>query len=1013
MTRLFVEKKPGFRTKAVAMQREISEVLGISAVSGVRLLQRYDLDNLRDDVLRRALHTVFADPVSDTVSYELALSGDEHAFAYAYHPGQFDQRADSAAQALNLLGRGASGFASVSCASVVVLSGAVSAAELERIQRYLVNPVDSQIVPVDRPVARESAAASAHIASQGGKAQSTADTASLEDGERSLEQLRDPANRALVAGELGLAMRNRDLEVVCEFFFDSEHRPPSVTELSIIDTYWSDHCRHTTFLTELQNITIADDPLLARARSDYRRYRQLREELGVSAGESLMDIATIGGKHARAKGRLADLEVTDEINAASLRVSGPGGEPWLLMVKNETHNHPTEIEPYGGAATCLGGAIRDPLSERSYVFQAARVTGSGDPRTPVSETWPGKLPQRTITTEAAQGFSSYGNQIGLTTGMVEEVYHPGYVAKRLEIGAVCGAAPQLHVHRSPPEVGDRIVLVGGRTGRDGCGGATGSSKAHDEASIEQAGAEVQKGNPPVERALQRLFRRPEAAALIKRCNDFGAGGVSVAIGELAEGVDVDLDVIPVKYRGLTPRELAISESQERMAVVLAPSDVQAFLSYADAENLEATVVATVTDRSRLRMYSEGSLVADIERSFLESHGAPRRATAYIAPPARQSTESEAQSDPIGEHGLTRETWLERVGRLDVCSRRGLTEMFDSTVGAGTAMAPLGGAFGATPEEAAVCELPTAAFGRPQSGETVSTLSYGFDPVLSSWSPYHGAYLAVVESVCRLVAVGARPEAIRLSLQEYFPRPGDDAKRWGLPAAALLGALGAQLDLGVPAVGGKDSMSGSFNAYDVPPTLVSFAVSAIPGDHVTGAAFSRSGSAVLLLDTPLDGLGLPHMEVLLAHSARIADMRAEGVLRAAGTIRRGGLVAALTRACLGNRIGIDLDTEQLGDPGAPRYGSFYVEVEPEGAQRILGEQGESPSVRWIGTTGGSTIRTAQWELDLATLEARWTAPLSEVFPVRTSPGTDGGAAGREAPPGAPDAAPRQEAPPVDA
>jgi phosphoribosylformylglycinamidine synthase len=830
-----------------------------------------------------------------------------------------------------------------------------------------------------------------------------------------VEALRDPEARDGIARRLGLAMSRADLDLLCTHFFDTEGRPPTHVELAVIDTYWSDHCRHTTFLTELSAVVIEATPRLGGVRRDYERYRSLRRELDRTGPETLMDMATIGARALRARGMLADLEVTEEVNAASLRVPGPHGEPWLLMLKNETHNHPTEIEPFGGASTCLGGAIRDPLSGRSYVYQAMRVTGSADPRTPVSETLPGKLPQRTITTEAARGFSAYGNQIGLATSFVDEVYHPGYVAKRLEIGAVCGAAPEAQVRRNAPVVGDQILLVGGRTGRDGCGGATGSSKAHDESSIEQAGAEVQKGNPPVERALQRLFRRADVAPLIKRSNDFGAGGISVAVGELAEGVDILLDSVPVKYRGLTATELAISESQERMAVVVDPSDAHLFITRALEENLEATPIATVTDTGRLRMYAGGSVVADIGRSFLDTNGAPRTARAFIRDSADNvgSGGASPATDARGASGtastITADDWLSRLRELDVAARRGLVETFDSTIGAGTVLLPYGGRFQGTPEEATVCEFPAAAFSRAPAESAaaapVSAMAYGFDPALCEQSPYHGAYLAVAESVCRLLAVGASLSTIRLSLQEYFPRPGDDPERWGPPVAALLGALGAQLDLGVPAVGGKDSMSGTFEDLEVPPTLVSFAVSSFPAGHATSAAFREPGSAILLLETPYGADGLPDVAALNAHASLLSALRERGALRAAGTIRAGGVATALSRACLGNRIGAELDLGATGELTAARYGSFYAEVPAEEAARLAHDPTTRPAdnpaagtpppaaagrVLRIGTTGGESIRTDQWTISLSAVAEALETPLEGVFPTGVAEPSAGGA-----------------------
>ncbi|MFP4704590.1 MAG: phosphoribosylformylglycinamidine synthase [Spirochaetaceae bacterium] len=1020
-TTVYVEKKPGYRIREEALLREIREVLSITGVQGLRVIQRYDLDGLPAEHIESACVNLLADPVCDIVSEALPISPEETAFAYAYHPGQFDQRADSAAEGLRLIS--GEPAVAVRCVTVIALRGTPEPREVERIRSYLVNPVDSHTVPLrpnDAPgygdtVRRESAGPRGPAARE------------EQPPEPTHEGLRDPSRRSAAAAELGLAMSAEDLDVLASYFFDKEARPPTETELRVIDTYWSDHCRHTTFLTELSSVEIEEgETATSSLRRDYERYRVLRRELGEERPESLMDMATIVGRVFRARGLLSDLEVSEEVNAASLRVRGPGGEPWLLMFKNETHNHPTEIEPFGGASTCLGGVIRDPLSGRSYVYQALRMSGGADPRTPVEDTLPGKLPQRTIATEAARGFSSYGNQIGLPTGHVREVYHPDYVAKRLEAGAVCGAAPASHVRRAAPQPGDRILLVGGRTGRDGCGGATGSSKAHTESSIEQAGAEVQKGNPPVERALQRLFRREEAASLVKRCNDFGAGGVSVAVGELATGVDIDLDAVPVKYRGLSATELAISESQERMAVVIDPDRVDELITYADAENLEATVVARVTDTGRMRMYHRGETVVDIARELLDSHGAPRRARARLpastAPPqrphgAQASTPPEAS--PVAPSDVP-EQWLVELRKLSACSARGLLEMFDSTVGAGTVLLPLGGRRQTTREEAAVTALPASAFARKREGAPVSGLACGFDPDISRRSPYRGGYLAVVESVCRLLAVGAELDAVRLSLQEFFPRPGDDPQRWGLPAAALLGAIGAQLDLGVPAVGGKDSMSGSYEELDVPPTLVSFAVAVFEETAVTPAEFQKEGSAVILLDTPYTAYGMPDAGTLRANARLLQRLRRQGALRAAGTIRTGGLAAALTRGCVGNHIGVNLEWTPVSaaptDAGGwftPRYGSFYAEIAPEAAGELFtGPAGAntaatpSPAARHetalpstvppstappaegrarpvrIGTTGGRSIRSKGFELSLSDLEGDLDAALREVFPLRT-------------------------------
>jgi len=960
--RVFVEKKAGFDLEARALLAALRGHLGLKALVGLRLLNRYDVCGLLAGDWPRAVRAVFSEPPLDLVNEEkLPLAAGETAFAIEYLPGQYDQRADSAVQCLQLL------FPrrrpEVAAARVVVLKGDLAAGDLEAVKNYLINPVDS----------REAAAAKPRTLSSRPAAPAAVPVL------KGFTAMNDERLRRL-AGDLGLAMDEADLRFCQSHFRQQERRDPTLTELRLLDTYWSDHCRHTTFLAGIESVEISPGAWAEPLRRAYESCLEARAAFTRRRPVDLclMDLAQLAMKELRAGGRLEDVDFSDEINACTIkaRIDVDGRrEEWLVLFKNETHNHPTEIEPFGGAATCLGGAIRDPLSGRAFVYQAMRVTGSGDPRRPVSATLPGKLPQRKITTEAARGYSSYGNQVGLATGQVSELYHEGYVAKRLEIGAVIGAAPRRHVVRRVAAPGDAVLLVGGRTGRDGIGGATGSSKAHGEKSLRSCGAEVQKGNPPTERKLQRLFRDPRASRLIKRCNDFGAGGVAVAVGELAPGVEVDLDRVPRKYAGLDGTEIALSESQERMAVVVAAADVRSFQKLAVAENLEATVIARVTAKPRLRMKWRGALVVDVARSFLDSNGARRRATVKVEEPnaAADFFKALAGAEMLPD---LEAAWKAMLSGLNSCSQQGLGEQFDSSIGAATVLCPFGGRFLSTPAEAMAAKLPLLQ-GRTNSA---TLMSFGFHPGLSAWSPFHGGLYAVVEALARLAACGGDISAARLTLQEYFAKPGADPRRWGAPFAALMGAYIAQRELGVAAIGGKDSMSGTFKDLDVPPTLAAFAVVLADARFILSPEFKATGSRVALLPLPRDERELPDWPVFRRNCARVCELARRGKLLAAQSLHGGGLAEAISRMCFGNRLGFAFDREQNAeDLFAPAFGSLVVEIPAaEDADSLLA----STNFRVLGSTlPAARIRVNGLDLDLASLQAAWEKPLDDVFPVR--------------------------------
>ncbi|HWR42341.1 phosphoribosylformylglycinamidine synthase [Sporomusa sp.] len=961
--RIFVEKKPGFQVEAVGVYSDLKENLGIKGLSAVRMLHRYDVTGLTDQEFTDAIHTIFSEPPVDVVYLEsVVIAEADHVFAIEYLPGQYDQRADWAAQSVQILTQ--QDPPTVNTAKVLILEGAISEQELARIKYYCINPVE----------AREASLAKPESLNMLGNAP---DDVTVLNGftTKTEQELMDFMNTH------GLSMSFGDLTYCQKYFRDTERRDPTITEIKVIDTYWSDHCRHTTFLTEIQDVSIEEGKFTNPVKAAYEEYLNSRAFVygDKEKDVSLMDIATLAMKELKKQGQLTDLDESEEINACSIIVQADidgQTEDWLVMFKNETHNHPTEIEPFGGAATCLGGCIRDPLSGRSYVYQAMRVTGSGDPRASLEATLPGKLPQRKITTSAASGYSSYGNQIGLATGQVTEIYDQGYIAKRMEIGAVMAAAPKQNVARGIPQPGDVVILVGGRTGRDGCGGATGSSKAHTEESLMSCGAEVQKGNPPTERKIQRLFRQSAVSTMIKRCNDFGAGGVSVAIGELTDGLNINLDAIPKKYEGLNGTELAISESQERMAVVVAAENAQEFIRYADTENLEATIVAEVTAENRLIMVWRGKSIVSISRDFLNTNGVKQHTTVAVTAPAENSYFKELPGPGRINPRHIKEAWLNTLQNLNICSQKGLVERFDSSIGAATVLMPFGGKYQDTPAEGMAAKLPVL------SGETTTgtIMTHGFNPGLSAWSPFHGAVYAIIEAVAKVVALGGNFRTVRLTLQEYFEKLDQDSIKWGKPFSALLGAFHAQKQLGIPAIGGKDSMSGTFKELTVPPTLVAFAVTAVDVRRVISQEFKQTGSKVVLIRARRDENELPDFAALTMAYDRVGQLAQAGKILAAYTVKLGGLAEAVSKMAFGNRIGFEFAAPvAANDLFAPDYGSLVLElpaeVTPEhvlnGIDYIL-----------IGQTIGSpVIRVSDEEITLDEAFAAWERTLEKVFPVR--------------------------------
>ena len=933
--RIFVEKKSELANEAKALYSELKNLLGIKSLTGVRFLNRYDVENISEELFKEAVNTVFSEPQLDIVTTELNASGK--VFAVEYLPGQFDQRADSASQCIQIISCGDRPL--IKTARVYVLEGDLTEEEVSQVKKHVINPVESREATLEMPetLATEFTVPTSVETLHG----------FTKLGEEELAEF---------VKNYGLAMDLDDIRF-CRDYFISEHRDPTITEIRMIDTYWSDHCRHTTFLTTIDSVKF-EDALLQEA---YDSYVAVRNELGRTKPQNLMDIATLAVKYLKKQGKLNKLDESEEINACTVKmqveVDGVS-EPWLLLFKNETHNHPTEIEPFGGAATCIGGAIRDPLSGRSYVYAAMRVTGAADPTKPISETIKGKLPQRKIVQTAAAGYSSYGNQIGLATGMVDELYHPGYAAKRMEIGAVIAAAPEKNVRRECPQDGDVVILLGGRTGRDGIGGATGSSKAHNLQSVETCGAEVQKGNAPEERKLQRLFRNYDACRMIKRCNDFGAGGVSVAVGELADGLRIDLNAVPKKYEGLDGTELAISESQERMAVVVEKENVEAFIALAQKENLEANPVAVVTAEPRLRMNWNGNTIVDLSREFLNSNGAEKHID--ITPVKPENYEKQAPES--FEKG-----YLDLVSDLNVCSKRGLSERFDSTIGAGTVLMPFGGKNQLTPIQAMVHKISV----EKQYTDTCSYMSWGYNPYITEKSPYHGAYLAVVESVSKLIASGASFEDVYLTFQEYFEKPMKDGKRWGKPLAALLGAFKAQLDLGIGAIGGKDSMSGSFEDIDVPPTLVSFAVTTGKTQEVVTNDFKKAGNKLVVISPEYTENNLPDVTSLLNVFNKVTALMREGKVYSAYTPTLGGIAEAVYKMCIGNGLGFEYNADlSLNDIFGYNYGSFLLEVDADFAEgREVGK-----------ITSENTVVYGESKVDFSQLNKLYEGKLESVYPV---------------------------------
>lgn len=956
--RIYVEKKQPYAVHAKELKEEVKRYLGIKSINNVRVLIRYDVENLSDATYKQALGTVFSEPpVDNCYENEFKKANGSFVFSVEYLPGQFDQRADSAEQCVKLLNEKENPV--IRSATTYVFEGDIDDQDKEKIKEYCINPVDSREASENIPETLVQ------------EFDEPADVA-IFDGFRQMSE--DELKKLYES--LNLAMTFKDFLHIQNYFKNEENREPSVTEIRVLDTYWSDHCRHTTFQTELKNVKFEDGYYNAPIEASYEMYEAARKELFKDRPDkyvSLMDIALMGMRKLKADGKLDDMEESDEINACSIvvpvEIDGKT-EEWLIFFKNETHNHPTEIEPFGGAATCLGGAIRDPLSGRGYVYQAMRVTGAADPTVSMKDTLPGKLPQRKIVTGAAKGYSSYGNQIGLATGLVNEIYHPNYVAKRMEIGAVMGAAPRRNVIRENSDPGDIIILLGGRTGRDGIGGATGSSKAHTTKSIDVCGAEVQKGNAPTERKIQRLFRREEVSSIIKKCNDFGAGGVSVAIGELADGLKVNLDKVPKKYAGLDGTELAISESQERMAVVVDSKDVDKMLKYAEEENLEAVAVAEVTEEPRLVLSWRDKVIVDLSRAFLDTNGAHQETDVVVTMPDEKANYFDEKKDTTD----VKKAWLDTLSDLNVCSQKGLVEMFDSSIGAASVYMPYGGKYQLTPTQSMVAKLPMS----EGKCDTVTMMSYGLDPYLASWSPYHGSVYAVISSVAKIVAAGGDYSKIRFTFQEYFRRLGEDPKRWGEPMAALLGAYDAQIKLGLPSIGGKDSMSGTFNDIDVPPTLCSFAVDIAKTGDVVSPELKKAGNVLVKFDIEKDKYSLPVYDKLMSLYSKITDMIKSKVIVSAYAVGFGGICEAVSKMAFGNGLGVKIDESVDWDElFAKEYGSIIAEVSADDLDKITAEYKKIALV-----TDDAEFVYGDAVISMKEALENWTGKLESVFPTRS-------------------------------
>ena len=981
--RIYVEKKAPFAVKAKELREEIGSYLQIASVTGVREFIRYDVENISDAVFEKACLTVFSEPPVDILYREtIDIPENAHVFSVEYLPGQFDQRADSAVQCVKFLKEDEEPV--IRTAVTYMILGDVSDEEMGRIKAYCINPVDSRETDMVKPETLVTV---------------YEDPADIKifDGfcdmpDADLKQLYD---------SLSLAMTFKDFLHIQNYFKSEEHRDPSMTEIRVLDTYWSDHCRHTTFSTELTDVEFGEGYYRVPLETTYQSYLDTREEIYAGRSDKfvcLMDLALMAMKKLRADGKLEDMEVSDEINACSVVVpvemdygNGPVTEEWLVFFKNETHNHPTEIEPFGGAATCLGGAIRDPLSGRGYVYQAMRVTGAADPTVPVSETLKGKLSQARLVRGAAQGYSSYGNQIGLATGYVKEIYHPNYVAKRMEIGAVMGAAPRRNVIRENSDPDDIIILLGGRTGRDGCGGATGSSKAHTTQSIDVCGAEVQKGNAPTERKIQRLFRREEVSKLIKKCNDFGAGGVSVAIGELADGLVVDLDKVPKKYAGLDGTELAISESQERMAVVVAPKDVDEFLKYAEQENLEAVQVAVVTKEPRLVLKWRGKEIVNIARAFLDTNGAHQETTVKVEIPSEEENQLKKIALPEVEEALkesdVRKAWISSLHDLNVCSQKGLVERFDASIGAGSVFMPYGGVHQLTETQTMVAKLPVL----KGKTDTVTMMSYGFDPYISSWSPYHGAVYAVTESMAKIVATGGDYKKIRFTFQEYFRRMSEEPSRWSQPFAALLGAYDAQIGFGLPSIGGKDSMSGTFNDIDVPPTLVSFAVDVAKEKDIITPELKKAGNKLAYFEIDVDEYDIPNYEKVMELYDGISALIHAGIIKSAYAVDTKGIAVAASKMAFGNKLGVKFDAEKLEAEDLFRCGLGNILAEID-ADKLAELENKAEELDISYSIVGEVTAKAAFAYDDALISMEealdsWKSKLDKVFPYKGEKGTE--------------------------
>ena len=977
--RVYVEKKPDFAVKAKELKHEIKHYLGIESVTAVRVLIRYDIENISEETYEKALKTVFSEPPVDNIYEETFELNGAKAFSVEFLPGQFDQRADSAEQCVKLLNETEEPI--IRTATTYVVEGEISDSQLDAIKHHCINPVDSRETGLEKPDTL---------------VQKFEDPADVKTFDGFIDMQEKELNELYAS--LNLAMTFKDFLHIQKYFKGEEKRNPSMTEIRVLDTYWSDHCRHTTFSTELKNVKFDDGFYQKPMKDTYEDYLASHKALYKNRDDKfvcLMDLALLAMKRLKKEGRLADQEESDEINACSIvvpvEVDGKT-EEWLVNFKNETHNHPTEIEPFGGAATCLGGAIRDPLSGRTYVYQAMRVTGAADPTVSVKDTIPGKLPQKKLVREAAHGYSSYGNQIGLATGYVKEVYHPDYVAKRMEIGAVMGAAPRRAVQRLNSDPGDKIILLGGRTGRDGIGGATGSSKAHNTQSTSVCGAEVQKGNAPTERKLQRLFRREEVSHIIKKCNDFGAGGVSVAIGELADGLRIELDKVPKKYAGLDGTEIAISESQERMAVVVAPEDVEQFLAYAKEENLEATEVAVVTEDPRLVLEWRGKEVVNISRAFLDTNGAHQEADVEVEMPEEKENyfariSSEKVADAVKADDM-KAAWKAELADLNVCSQKGLVEMFDGSIGAGSVYMPFGGKYQLTETQSMVAKLPVL----HGKCDTVTMMSYGFDPYLSSWSPYHGSVYAVLESLSRIVTAGGDYKKVRFTFQEYFRRMNENPKRWSQPFAALLGAYNAQIGFGLPSIGGKDSMSGTFNDIDVPPTLVSFAVDVAKEKDIITPELKKAGDKLVLFTIEKDTYTLPvYAQVMKLYDA-VHEMIQQGAIVSAYALDGKGLAAAVSKMAFGNKLGVTVENSVSADTlFAPGFGNIVAEVPEDKLETVMSILAQA-GLESAGTVVGNVNDTKSFEYKTMSLGmeealAAWTGTLEKVFPTRATEETD--------------------------